>query len=76
LLQKRARRRFRASGSVLVMPGYGCPMLARLPSTVDQAKVMCVPTGSGPRFTVQQILDAVHGDYQESHGRQEQKSDN
>ncbi|MEU6679078.1 hypothetical protein [Streptomyces sp. NPDC046925] len=50
-------------------------MVSRAPFAVDQAEVMCAPAGSGPRFTVQQILDAVHGDDQEPHGRQEQKSD-
>ncbi|MGW6057367.1 hypothetical protein, partial [Streptomyces sp. NPDC055189] len=67
---------FAASGRVFVMPGDGRPMVSRAPAAVDQAKVMCVPTGSGLRVTVQQVLDAIHGDHQESHGRQKQKSDN
>ncbi|MGX1665253.1 hypothetical protein, partial [Streptomyces sp. NPDC055366] len=66
----------RASGGVAVLLGHGRSMTSPGPCAVDETKVTYPPAGSRPRFPVHPVLDAVHGDHQESHGRQEQKSDN
>ncbi|MGW5865310.1 hypothetical protein ACWFRJ_24395, partial [Streptomyces sp. NPDC055239] len=66
----------RASGRVSALFGGGRPVMCRALSSMDEAKVTYPPTVSRRRFPVHQILDAVHGDHQEPHDRQEQKSDN
>ncbi|MFD4478954.1 hypothetical protein ACFWPU_22965, partial [Streptomyces sp. NPDC058471] len=64
------------SGRVAVLRGGGRSMTSRVAFPVDETKVAYASIGSRPRFPVHPVLDAVHGDDQESHGRQEHECDN